>query len=90
MEVKRRSLFGRDFVLVAVGQIVSLFGNAVLRFALPLYLLRKTGSPALFGTVTALSFIPMIPLSIIGGILADRVNKRNIMVILDLLTAAVA
>lgn len=90
MEVKKRSSFGRDFVLVAVGQIVSLFGNAVLRFALPLYLLRKTGSPALFGTVTALSFIPMIPLSIIGGILADRVNKRNIMVILDFLTAVLS
>ena len=82
-------LFHKDFTLVVIGQIISLFGNAILRFALPLYLLRQTGSAALFGTVTACSFIPMIVLSLIGGVLADRVNKRNIMVILDFSTAAV-
>ena len=32
------------FILIVLGQIVSLFGNAALRFALPLYLLRQTGS----------------------------------------------
>ena len=32
-------LFRRDFTLVVIGQIISLFGNAILRFALPLYLL---------------------------------------------------
>lgn len=37
-------LFRRDFTLVVIGQIISLFGNAILRFALPLYLLRETGS----------------------------------------------
>lgn len=31
---------GKDFILVVVGQIISLFGNAVLRFALPLHLLQ--------------------------------------------------
>ncbi|MEG0779326.1 MAG: MFS transporter [Oscillospiraceae bacterium] len=79
--------FGKDFILVVIGQIISLFGNAILRFALPLHLLRETNSPALFGLVTACAFLPMIALSFLGGILADRVNKRNIMVILDFLTA---
>ncbi|MEG2060157.1 MAG: MFS transporter, partial [Lachnospiraceae bacterium] len=72
-----------------IGQIISLFGNGILRFALPLYLLRETNSPALFGLVTACSFLPMIFLSFLGGILADRVNKRNIMVALDFLTAGI-
>lgn len=81
--------YGKDFTLVVAGQIVSLFGNAVLRFSLPLYLLRETGSPTLFGIVTACSFLPMIVLSLLGGVLADRVNKRNIMVCLDFLTAGV-
>lgn len=81
--------YGKDFLLVVAGQIISLFGNAILRFALPLYLLRETGSSALFGVVTASSFIPMIVLSLLGGVLADRVNKRNIMVCLDFLTAIV-
>lgn len=87
--MKKQVLFHRDFTLVVIGQIVSLFGNAILRFALPLYLLRETGSPSLFGAVSACSFIPMIIFSLFGGVLADRVNKRNIMVILDFGTAAI-
>ncbi len=81
-------LFHKDFTLVVIGQIISLFGNGIVRFALPLYLLNQTGSATLYGLVMALSFLPMIILTPIGGILADRVNKRNVMVILDFLTAA--
>ena len=84
-----QKLFSKDFTLVVIGQIISLFGNATLRFALPLYLLNLTGSSALYGTVMACAFIPSILLSPVGGIVADRVNKRNIMVILDFFTAAV-
>ena len=84
-----QKLFSKDFTLVVIGQIISLFGNATIRFALPLYLLNLTGSSVLYGTVTACAFIPAILLSPIGGIVADRVNKRNIMVILDFFTAAV-
>ena len=84
-----QKLFSKDFTLVVVGQIISLFGNAGVRFALPLYLLNYTGSSALYGTVTACAFIPAILLSPIGGIVADRINKRNIMVILDFFTAGV-
>ena len=84
-----QKLFTKDFTLVVIGQIISLFGNAALRFALPLYLLNMTGSSALYGTVTACAFLPAILLSPVGGIIADRVNKRNVMVILDFFTSAV-
>lgn len=84
-----QKLFSKDFTLVVIGQIISLFGNAAIRFALPLYLLNLTGSSALYGTVTACALIPTILLSPVGGIAADRVNKRNVMVILDFFTAAV-
>ena len=84
----KQKLFRRDFTLVAIGQIISLFGNAALRFALPLYLLNQTGSSRLYGLVTACAFIPAILLSPVGGIAADRFNKRNIMVLLDFFTAA--
>ncbi len=84
----KEKLYGKDFLLVLIGQIISLFGNQILRFALPLYLLNQTESAALFGIISACSFLPMIILSPIGGIIADRVNKRNIMVILDFTTAA--
>jgi len=81
-------LFTRDFTLVVIGQIISLFGNAILRFALPLYILRQSGSEALFGLVSASAFLPMVIMSPIGGIIADRVNKQRIMVVLDFCTAA--
>ena len=53
-------LFHKDFTLVVIGQIISLFGNATIRFALPLYLLNLTGSSALYGTVTACAFLPAL------------------------------
>ncbi len=88
MQTREHSkLFHKDFSLVVIGQIISLFGNGMIRFALPLYLLKESGSSTLYGLVMALSFIPMIVLMPIGGIIADRVNKRNIMVALDFFTA---
>lgn len=87
MKTSQAPLFRRDFTLVVIGQIVSLFGSAILRFALPLYLLRQTGSPALFGAVGAAAFIPAVLCAPVGGVAADRVNKRNVMVLLDFSTA---
>lgn len=84
----QKTLLSKDFILMSIGQIISLFGNQILRFALPLYLLNITGSSVLFGTISAASFIPMILFFPIGGIIADRVNKRNIMVVLDFCTSA--
>lgn len=84
-----QKLFSRDFLLVIIGQIISLFGNALIRFALPLYLLNRTGSSALYGAVCACAFVPAVILSPVGGIVADRVNKRNIMAALDFFTAFV-
>ena len=85
--MKTASLFRRDFTLVVIGQIISLFGNAIVRFTLPLYLLRQTGSAALFGAVGAASFIPAVLCSPIGGVAAARINKRTIMAVLDFFTA---
>ena len=60
MKTKEKRLFSRDFTLVVVGQIISLFGNAILRFALPLYLLRQTGSPELLGAAGAAALMEFI------------------------------
>lgn len=87
MDTRQNRLFRRDFTLVVIGQIISLFGSAILRFALPLYLLRQTGSARLFGAAGAAAFIPAVLCSPAGGVVADRVNKRNIMVVLDFSTA---
>lgn len=83
----KEKLFKKDFSLMVIGQIISLFGNTILRFALSMIILDITGSVAIFGSILAISMIPTILLSTFGGILADRVNKRNIMVVLDFITA---
>lgn len=85
--MKKNALFTKDFTILVVGQIISLFGNSILRFSLSLFVLDKTGSAAVFGGILAVSMIPTILLSPFGGILADRVNRRNIMVTLDFSTA---
>lgn len=46
-----------------------------------------TGSAVVLGLVTGFAFVPMVIMSPIGGLIADRVNKRNIMVSLDFLTS---
>lgn len=80
--------FSKDFWLVVIGQIISLFGNAVMRFALPIHLLDVTGSAAILGIASGCAFIPLAVMAPIGGAVADRVNKRNIMVFLDFFTSA--
>lgn len=85
--MKHTKLFRRDFTILVLGQIISLFGNAILRFALPLYLLRQTNSSALFGGVTACAFLPLVVFSFLGGGIADRVDKGPMMAALDAATA---
>lgn len=83
-------LFNRNFIFVILGQSISMFGTAILRFTLSLYILDLTGSATVFGMITAISMIPTILISPFGGIVADRMNKRNIMVVLDLSYSLIA
>jgi len=76
-------LWNRDFSLLVIGQFVSIFGNMILSFALPLYLLYISGSAALFGLVMGLTNIPLLLMSPIGGMIADRFRKQRVMFWLD-------
>lgn len=82
----KQKLFTRNFIFLIAGQISSLIGNNTLKFALSMYVLERTGSASVFAGLLALSMIPTILLSPFGGILADRANRRNIMVALDTLS----
>ena len=90
MEQTATKLWNKNFIMLVIGQIVSLFGNAILRFALPMYILLEYGSPELMGRVMGLAVIPMIFISPIGGAIADRINKKRLIVFLDFFTAVVA
>ena len=73
----------RNFVLLIIGQALSMFGTVLLKFTVSLLILDLTSSAALFGTITAISYLPPVFLSLIAGIIADRNNKRNLMIALD-------
>lgn len=79
-------LFTKNFMLLILGQLTSLFGNFILKLALSMYVLELTGSAAIFAGILSAATIPTILLSPLGGILADRADRRNIMVALDILT----
>lgn len=79
-------LFTKNFTLLILGQLTSLFGNFILKLALSMYVLEATGSAAVFAGILSAATIPTILLSPLGGILADRADRRNIMVALDALT----
>ncbi|OZT13746.1 hypothetical protein CHN50_04025 [Priestia aryabhattai] len=80
--------FSQDFKILVFGQIISIFGASILRFALSLYVLDLTGSATIFGTIMGLSVVPTIFLSPIGGAIADRFDKKKMMVILDFCSSA--
>ncbi len=81
-----QKLFTKNFMFLILGQLTSLFGNFILKLALSMYVLEVTGSAAIFAGILSVATIPTIILSPLGGILADRANRRNIMVVLDALT----
>jgi MFS family permease len=78
----------KNFIIVVIGQIISLFGNAIQRFCMSLYILDITGSAAIFSRILAISTIPYILFAPIAGLLADTVNRKKIMVYLDFISAA--
>lgn len=79
----------KNFIIIVIGQIISLFGNAIQRFSMSLYLLEFTGSTAAFARILAISTIPYIIFAPIAGRLSDNINRKKIMVYLDLICSAV-
>ncbi len=80
--------YTKNFIMMIAGQIISIFGSALLRFALSLYILDITGRADLFAGMFAISNIPIL-LSPVGGAIADRFNRRNLMVIFDFTSSVV-
>ena len=79
----------KNFIIIVIGQIISLFGNAIQRFSMSLYLLEFTGSTAVFARILAISTIPYIIFAPIAGRLSDNINRKKIMVYLDLICSVV-
>jgi MFS family permease len=77
-----------NFPFLVLGQIITVFGSALLRFTLSLYVLDVTGRGDIFATLYAISSIPML-LSPVGGAISDRFNRKILMVSYDAICGVV-
>lgn len=78
----------RNIYLFTSGKAVSIFGSSVYSFAISLHVLKLTGSPLNFATTLMLSVVPMILISPIAGVVADRVPKKWLVVGTDLINGS--
>lgn len=78
---KKRS-FSR-FLLLWAGELVSAIGSGLTSFGLGVYVFRQTGSAADMALVTLLAFLPTLLLSVPAGVLADRYDRRLLMMVGD-------
>ncbi|NUP00277.1 MAG: amino acid adenylation domain-containing protein, partial [Nonomuraea sp.] len=76
----------RPFYTVAGGQIVSALGTALSSFALGVWAYQRSGEILDLALVTMLAQIPAVLLTPLGGALADRVDRRRIMLACDALS----
>jgi MFS family permease len=84
------SLRVRNFRLFVVGQLLSNVGTWMQLIALPLLVLQMTNSGVALGLVTALGYLPILLFGAWGGVLADRVDNRRLLLWTQVAFAAVA
>lgn len=81
------SLQVRNFRVYYLGQTASMVGTWMRRTALGWVVYEMTGSRALLGSVMGLALLPMFVLSPLAGTIADRVDKRRMVVVTQLVAA---
>ncbi|MCR5398106.1 MAG: MFS transporter [Lachnospiraceae bacterium] len=80
--MKEKSNFGK-FILLWSGELISSIGGGLTSFGLGVYVFNMTGSAASMALVTLLGFLPTLLLSVPAGVLADRYDRRLLMMIGD-------
>lgn len=74
----------RTFLVLWVGQVVSLFGSRLTGFALGVWVYQTTGSVTLFALISFFTMLPSVVLLPIAGVIADRFDRRAVMLLGDL------
>ena len=74
----------REFRLLYIGQTMSVIGDAIVPIALAFAVLDLTGSPSALGLVLAARIVPTVVLLLIGGVIADRLPRRLVMMVSDI------
>ncbi len=73
----------RKFLLLWTGELISSVGGGLTSFGLAVYVFNETGSAAGMALVSLLAFLPTLLLSVPAGVLADRYDRRLMMMIGD-------
>lgn len=73
----------RDFLTLWGGQSLSVFGTQITQFALPWLVLDINRSAITVGALSAISFLPYLIFALPAGVIADRWNRRTIMLVCD-------
>ncbi len=80
----------REFRLFWFGQMISLTGTWVQSVAQQWLVLKLTGSAFKLGLVTTVQFTPLLILSLLGGVVADRMTKRDLLLITQVVSLLLA
>lgn len=80
--MKEKSNF-KKFLLLWAGELISAIGGGLTSFGLGVYVFAQTGSAASMALVTLLAFLPTLFLSVPAGVLADRYDRRLLMMLGD-------
>jgi MFS family permease len=72
-----------NFRWLWLGQSVSLFGDGLVIVTIGIFVTRLTGDPGDVGTVLAGYAVPLVSLLLLGGVLADRLPRRAVMIAAD-------
>ncbi len=84
--MKNKSNFNK-FLLLWSGELISAIGGGLSSFGLGVYVFNRTGSAGSMALITLLAFLPTLLLSAPAGVLADRYDRRLLMMIGDGLSA---
>jgi MFS family permease len=71
----------RDLRLLIAGNVVSGLGTQAALVALPYQLYTQTGSPFLTGLLGAAELVPLVAMALVGGALADRLDRRRVLLL---------
>ncbi|MEV0144316.1 MULTISPECIES: MFS transporter [unclassified Nonomuraea] len=80
---------GRSYWLLLAGFLASSLGTWIYRLALPLLVYDLTGSPLGTGLVYVVEYVPYLLLGMVGGVLADRFDRRRLLVLGDVASGVV-
>lgn len=73
------------FLVIWLGQFISIFGSALTRFALTVWIYQETGSAVALSTASFFSLAPALVFLPLGGALADRCDRKKLMIASDVL-----